>query len=130
MTKFVVDAYAWIEYLDGSEKGKRFANFIENDSNESFTSSATVGEVISKILRKNNDIKIALNHINNFSLVVDVTQEISILAGQIHFEAKRKSKDFGMLDAFVAATARKIGAKILTGDNDFKGFKEAIIIKE
>lgn len=128
MTKFVIDAYAWIEYLDGSEKGKRASEIIEDDSNEIFTSSATVAEIISKILRKNQEIRVALNYINNFSTVHDVTQEIGISAAQVHFEAKKKNKNFGMLDAFVAATARRIGAKILTGDPDLKNFKEAVMI--
>ena len=128
MIKFVIDAYAWVEYLEGSEKGKRASEIIEDDSNEIFTSSATIAEIISKILRKNQDIMVALNYINNFSMVYDVTQEIGISAAQIHFEAKKKNKNFGMLDSFVAATAQKIGAKILTGDNDFKGFREAIFI--
>ena len=79
-------------------------------------------------MRKNQDIKVALNDINNFSTVLKATQEIGISAAQIHFEAKKKNKNFGMLDAFVAATARKLSAKILTGDNDFKDFKEAVMI--
>ena len=128
MTKFVIDAYTWIEYLEDSEKGRRTAETIESDSNEIFTSSATVAEVISKFLRSNKDVKIAINCINSMSTVVSVTQEIANLAGQIHFEAKKKNKEFGMLDAFVAATARKLNAKILTGDPDFKGFKEAVMI--
>ena len=128
MTNFVVDSYAWIEYLEDSEKGKRAAETIENDSNEVFTSSATVAEVISKFLRSNKDVRIAINCINGMSTVVSVTQEIANLAGQIHFETKKKNKDFGMLDSFVVATARKLNAKILTGDPDFKVFKEAVMI--
>lgn len=128
MNKFVVDAYAWIEYLDGSEKGKRFAETIENTLNELFTSSATVAEVVSKFLRTNKDVKIALTAINSMSNVLSVTNEIGTEAGQIHFEAKKKNKEFGMLDAFVAATAKKINAKILTGDEHFKNFKEAVFI--
>ena len=128
MTRFVVDAYAWIEYLEGSEKGKKVSEIIMNNSNEIITSSATVAEVLGKVLRRNQDIKIALNHINNLSTVYNVSQEIGILSAQIHFEVKKKIKEFGMLDAFVAATAKKIDAKILTGDNDFRNFKEAVMI--
>ena len=128
MTKIVADAYIWIEYLEDSEKGRKAAEFIEDESNEIFTSSATVAEVISKFLRANKDIGIAIKCINNMSNVVNLTQEIAGPAGQIHFEAKKKNKNFGMLDAFVAATAKKMDAKILTGDPDFKNFKEAIII--
>ena len=128
MTNFVIDAYTWIEYLEDSEKGRKAAETIEDDSNEIFTSSATVAEIISKFLRSNKDVKIAINCVNNMSTVLNMTQEIANLAGNIHFEAKKKNKEFGMLDAFVAATAKKIGAKILTGDLDFKNFKEAVMI--
>lgn len=128
MTKFVIDAYAWIEYLNGSEKGRKFGEIIEDSLNEIFTSSATVAEIVSKTMRENKDTKTALTHINNLSTILGVTQEISILTGQIHFEAKKKDKDFGMLDAFVAATAKTINAKILTGDKHFKNFREVIFI--
>ena len=125
-SRFVVDASAWIEYFKGSAKGKKISEIIEN-SNEIFCSSATVAEVISKTLREGNDFNIALTHINNWSTIVNLNSETSILAGQIHFEEKKKNKDFGMLDAFVVAAAKKLNAKILTGDNDFKHFKEAVI---
>ena len=42
MTKFVIDAYAWIEYLEGSEEGMKVSEIIEDDLNDVFTSSATV----------------------------------------------------------------------------------------
>lgn len=128
MTRFVIDAYAWIEYLNGSEKGRKAAQMIEDNANELFTSCATVAEVIGKVLRRDQEIKVALNQINNFSAVLDITQDISMEAAHIHFEVKKKSKEFGMLDAFVAATAKKMNAKILTGDSDFKHFKEAVFI--
>ncbi len=128
MTKFVVDAYIWVEYLEGSERGIKAGEIIEDKSNELFTSSATVAEIISKFLRMDKDVNIAMDCMSSMSNVISITEEIAHLAGYIHFEAKKKSKEFGMLDAFVAATAKKIGAKILTGDKDFKHFKEAVFI--
>lgn len=128
MAKFVVDAYVWIEYLEDSERGRKSAEIIEDDSNELFTSSATVAEIISKFLRANKDVGVAVNCVNSMSIVVSITQEIANLAGHIHFELKKKNKEFGMLDAFVAATAKKLNAKILTGDNDFRHFRNAVFI--
>jgi len=128
MTRFVIDAYAWIEYFEGSEKGKKFAEIIEDNSNELFTSSATLSEVVSKFLREKNDVKIALTAIDTLSTIAVINQELGVEAGFIHYEAKKKSKDFGMLDAFVAATSKKLNAKILTGDPHFKGFKEAVMM--
>ena len=128
MAKYVADAYAWIEYLNGSEKGNKFGEILEDNSNEIFTVTSTTAEVISKFLRANKDIKIALTAISSMSILVNITQDIGSLAGQIHFEAKKKNKEFGMLDAFVAATAKKMSAKILTGDEDFKHFKDTVFI--
>lgn len=128
MTKFVVDAYAWIEYLEGSEKGKAVTEIVEDGSNELFTPSTTIAEVVSKFLKIDKDVKIAVTAMDTLSSIIIVNQDISILASHIHFETKKKNKNFGMLDAFVAAAAKSINAKILTGDNDFKNFKEAVII--
>lgn len=128
MTRFVIDAYAWIEYFGGSEKGIKVRNIIEDDSNDIFTSSITISEVISKFLRLNKDINLVINGISSMSVSVDVNNEIAVEAGKIHFSAKKKNKDFGMLDAFVAATAKNIRAKILTGDDDFTYFKEVVFI--
>ena len=128
MTKFVVDTSAWIEYLEESEKGRKFSKIIENGENELFTSCSSVAEIITKFLKSSKETSIALDCIHSLSNVIDADEEISILSGQIHFEEKKKNKDFGMLDAFVAATAKTKSAKILTSDNNFKNFKEAVIV--
>lgn len=128
ISKFVLDASVWIEYLEGTIKGLEIKNIIENDSSSNITSAVTVAEVISKVLRLNQDAELALTHINNFSIVIELTQELGIAAGKIHVEAKKKNKEFGMLDAFVVATARKLNAKILTIDSDFKPFKETVFV--
>lgn len=128
MTRYIIDAYAWIEYLEGSKKGEKAEEIIVNNSNEIFTASTTIAEVVSKLLRNNKDINIAIEAINNLSIKINLTPEISSLAGQLHFEAKKSNQNFGMLDAFVVATAKKLNAKILTGDEDFRPFKETIFI--
>jgi len=42
---------------------------------------------------------------------------------------RKTAKDFGLADAYVLATARRLKSKILTGDPHFKSLKEAIMIK-
>lgn len=56
-------------------------------------------------------------------------EELSIQAGLLHFEMRKTLKDFGLADAFVLATARKLKSKVLTGDPHFESVKEAILIK-
>jgi len=128
VTKYVVDSCAWIEYLEGSEKGVHLATILESNANTIITSSATLAEIISKFERHSKNSTLAAECITSLSTIQDVHREIAIAAGKVHAKAKKKIKDFGMLDAFVAATAQITGGKILTGDAHFKTFKNAVLI--
>ena len=127
MTKHVIDAYAWIEYLDGSDSGKKVASIIENDD-ELYTCAVTLGEVVSKVARKGKDAKIAYDVLLSNSQIITVDEELSLQAGLIHCEMRKTIRDFGLADAYILAAARKLKSKILTGDPHFQGIKEAIMI--
>jgi len=128
MSKHVIDAFAWIEYLDGTEAGRRVDALIENND-EIFTCAMTIAEVVSKVARKGKDVKAAYDVLSNNSQIVNVDEELSLEAGLIHFEMRKTLKDFGLADAYVLATARTLKSKVLTGDAHFKGLKEAVFIK-
>jgi predicted nucleic acid-binding protein len=129
MNSYVIDAYAWIEYLDGTEAGKQVKKIIEDDANEIYTCAVTVAEVISKVARKGLDIKTAYDILLGNSQVVNVDEELSKETGLLHAEMRKKEKDFGLADAYVLATAKRLKSKVLTGDLHFKNVKEAIVIK-
>ncbi len=121
MTKHVIDAYAWIEYLDGTDAGRKVTATLES-SDGVFTCAVTLAEVVSK------DAQIAYDVLLSNSQIVCVDEELSLQAGLLHSEMRKTSKDFGLADAYVLATARRLKAKILTGDAHFKSLKEAIMI--
>jgi len=125
MTNLVLDAYVWVEYLEGSNE--RVKGFLEKNE-MLFTNVLTIAEVVSKAKRKNLNPKIALNAIYSLSRVFNIDVNFSNEAGLLHAEIRKKIKDFGLADAFVLLTARKLNGKVLTGDHHFKGFKEAILI--
>ena len=127
MTKHVIDAYAWIEYLDGSISGKKVASILENND-DAYTCAITLGEVVSKVARMDKDAKIAYDVLSSNSQIINVDEELSLQAGLIHCEMRKTSKDFGLADAYILATARKLKSKIVTGDPHFQGIKEAIMI--
>ncbi len=127
MTKHVIDAYAWIEYIDGSPKGKKVVSILE-DNDEIYTCAITLGEVVSKVARMGKDAKIAYDVLLSNSQIVTVDEEISLQAGLVHCEMRKASKDFGLADAYILATARKLKSKIVTGDPHFQGVKEAILL--
>ncbi len=127
--KYVVDAHAWISYLIGDKSGEFIAKIIEDTKNEIFTNIITLAKVISIIKRENKDYNESYKIILSLSKIY--TGEIVFMkeVGLLHAETKREIREFGLADAFVLLTARKLNAKILTGDPHFKGFKEAILIK-
>ena len=129
MINYVIDAYAWIEYLIGSESGAKVHIILETESREIFTCAVTVAEVISKVAREGRDIKIAYDVLLSNSRVINVNEELSLEAGLLHARMRHIEKDFGLAYAYVLATARKLKSKVLTGDLHFKGVKDAVLIK-
>jgi len=127
-SRYVVDSYAWIEYLDGTEIGRKVSDLIK-ENNEIFTCVLTIAEVVSKAARKGKDVKIAYDVLNSNSKIIDADEELSLRVGLLHFEMRKTVKDFGLADAYILATAGKLKAKILTGDIHFKNMKEAVLIK-
>ncbi|MBI2498949.1 PIN domain-containing protein [Candidatus Woesearchaeota archaeon] len=128
MNKYVIDTYAWVEYFIGSEKGERVKQFVETSENEIFTSIVTIAEITSITKRENRDAEQIYLKIIDLSTVYGLDKEFSKEGGLLHAEIKKKIKDFGLIDAFILLTARKLNAKVITGDKHFKGFKEAILI--
>ncbi|MGA3288687.1 MAG: PIN domain-containing protein [Candidatus Bathyarchaeia archaeon] len=127
-SRYVVDSYAWIEYLDGTEIGRKVSDLIK-ENNEIFTCVLTIAEVVSKAARKGKDVKIAYDVLTSNSKIIDADEELSLRVGLLHFEMRKTVKDFGLADAYILATAGKLKAKILTGDIHFKNMKEAVLIK-
>ena len=128
MNKYVIDAYAWVEYLVGSEAGDKVRVVLEEENNEVYTCAVTVAEVVSKTARESRDFEAAYDILISNSQVVNVNEEISKEAGMLHSEMRKTKRDFGLADAYVLTVAKRIKAKVLTGDPHFKGVKEAILI--
>ena len=114
--------------MDGSSLGEKVKKIIEGN-NELFSLNLTILEVISRTKRKKMDFESAYQLIISISKIAEITPELAKKAGIIHAEIREKIKDFGLVDYLLLIIARKLNAKILTGDEHFRGFKEAIMIK-
>jgi len=126
--RYVIDAYAWIEYLIGSRAGEKVKAVLEGEDNVIYTCAVTVAEVVSKTAREGRDFEAAYEILISDSQVVNVDEEVSREAGVLHSEMRKTRRDFGLADAYVLAVARRTNSRILTGDAHFKGVKEAILI--
>ncbi|MFQ5531994.1 MAG: PIN domain-containing protein [Candidatus Nanoarchaeia archaeon] len=126
--KFILDSYAWVEYLEGNSKGIEVRRILKG-KNEIYTLSLCIAEVISRAKRKGANDDIAYRAMTMNSKIISIDEKISRDAGILHGEIKKKIKDFGLVDAYILLIARKLKAKIITGDKHFKNFKEAILLK-
>lgn len=118
MTEYIIDAYAWIEYLEGTHAGETVEKIIEEC--ECFTSAVTLAEVVSKAERSGKNSRIAFEAVTRNSRILPVGEETAYEAAIIHAKEKAKDKTFGLADAFILAQRGK-KQKILTGDPHFKG---------
>ena len=131
--KIVIDTYAWVELLLGSEKGKKVMEILEN-AEEVYTPSIVLAETAKKFLREGNDESTVaewLDIINAASNITQIDPALSLEAAKCHLELVEKAKRFkqntpSLFDAIVLATARINQCKVLTGDEHFKDLPETI----
>jgi predicted nucleic acid-binding protein len=125
-TSYVLDTYAWIEYF----KGSSFADKVESilESGKCFTPSIVIAELKTKFLRENLDFAQAFNFIEFKTTIIPLDKTIALLAGEINFERKKANRHWSLSDSIVLATARKINAKVVTGDEDFNDLKEEVVM--
>jgi predicted nucleic acid-binding protein len=133
--KYVIDAYAWIEYFRASEPGEGAKKYIESD--DAATPTIVVAEISRKLLREielGNETQEGrlkrLEFIRATSRIVDLDFEIAAEAGKIDVDMKKKVKGWGLADSIILCTARNAKGNVVTGDEHFRGLEETIFIKE
>ena len=117
---FLADAYAWIEYFGGTDKGKRAARVIDDPGQDIFTLESTLSEVKAWALREKKPFEDLYGVIRRNSTIVHPTLEDWLGAAELRFEIRRKVERFGLMDALLLAAARRTGCTVLTGDPHFR----------
>jgi predicted nucleic acid-binding protein len=133
--KIVIDTYAWIELLIGSERGKKVKDLIEN-AQEVYTPSTVLAETARKFFREGIDGKTItswLEIITAASVITQIDSATASEAAKCHLELAKKAKKSkqstpSLFDAIVQATAIINQCKIITGDVHFKDLPETIWI--
>ncbi len=127
--RYVVDSWAWVEYLRGSDGGRRVERYVDEGA-QLLTHVFSVAEVASKARRSGGDHEGAVRRIASLSTVHAPDRDDAHKAGLLHADVRKSSSNFSLADAFVLQLARKRNAKVLTGDPDFKGIREAILLRD
>lgn len=126
MDKLVVDASAWLEYLDGSTKGEGIRKRFEKA--QLYTPAICLAEIIARMIRRGFSPEIAKIAVPARSTVVAIDGNIGITGGTLYAELRKERPKIALSDALTLAIARKLGAKVLTCDNDFRGIPEAVVV--
>jgi predicted nucleic acid-binding protein len=131
--KIVIDTYAWIELLIGSERGNKVKELMEN-AEEVYTPGTVLAETARKFLREGTDEKTIttwLEIITTASVITQIDSATALEAAKCQLELFQKAKISkqntpSLFDAIVYATARINQCKIITGDEHFKNLPETI----
>ncbi|MEK6893041.1 MAG: type II toxin-antitoxin system VapC family toxin [Nanoarchaeota archaeon] len=123
--EYIIDSYAWVEYFKGTKKGAMAKEFIE--SKKSATASITLAELSEKYKKENKNFEQDVQFILSQTKIVNLSIEIAVKAGEINCENKKKIKDWGMADAIILATANKLNAKVVTGDEHFRDLNSIML---
>jgi len=133
--RYVIDAYAWIEYFGASKAGEIAKKYIE--SGDSATPTIVVAEVSRKLQKEidagNETVEGRLKRlefIRASSRIVDLDFEIAAGAGEIDADMKRRIRGWGLADSIILCTARSVNGKVVTGDEHFRGLEETIMIQQ
>jgi predicted nucleic acid-binding protein len=130
---YVFDTYAWVEYLSGAKNSSRVGEILESGE-ELYTPTIVIAEVKRKFLRelpkgRQGILADMLRFIKTKTLAIDLNCAIAEKAAEIADELSRERKGMGLADAVILATARSLGAKVVTGDEHFRSLKDVVFIK-
>lgn len=112
----VIDSTGWMEFLAGSEQGKKLLPFIEKPQ-ELVVPAVTIYEVFKKVaLERDEEEALRITSLMSSGNVVDLTRDLAIEAALVSLEFR-----IPMADSIIYATAREFDAELWTLDAHFKG---------
>ena len=121
-SKFL-DSSAWLSYLFA--ENDEIKEIIDSDG-LLYTSVISLFEIRRKFLREKipvKDQKKALNFIKSVSIVIDLNEVIAERASEISHH-----KGLHAMDALIYTSALSTESILVTGDSDFEGLKDVLVI--
>src|SRR5438552_17060862 len=120
----LIDSWAWIEYWRGGPESAKAAKFIEG-SDTALASTVNLTETFLRVLRHYGEKKAEEKRetLKKRCFLVPLNEEIAVEAARL-----KSSLKTGLADSIILATARSRGAKVVTGDPDFKHIPDTIFL--
>ena len=119
---FLLDTSVWIEYFKGSEKGKKIYSLLEGEA-EINSCQLTISEISNWCCKNSINPYFYLNKIKTLSRILELSENILVLSGQIYFEQRKINDKISLIDAIIYTTAQLHGFVLMTTDRDFEGLR-------
>ena len=117
----VVDSSGWLEYFSGGHLSAKYAPYLEKKS-ELLVPSLVLYEVYRWIKRhKDEDEAMKYAARMNDAKVIPLDDTLALYAADVALEHR-----LATADSIVYATALSHGAKLITGDADFKNLPHVV----
>lgn len=122
-TTYLIDSFAFIEFLEGNDIGRRVLDLLSDEANDILISAISIYEIGIVVERNHGKSKMmeVVRSLTSGFHIMDITTETSLLA----IELKREYK-LPTADCLIYASAKETGAKVVSGCKHFKGIKEQV----
>jgi toxin FitB len=129
--RLIVDSYAWIELIFAGPQGPRVRRYLEAP-NDLICPDVVLAEVARRLARDELDHQLILGHlraVTALSAVFPIDPEVALesIGADLDLRNSARRKKLGQpsfADAIILGFARKLGAKVLTGDPHLEGLPE------
>jgi predicted nucleic acid-binding protein len=122
----LIDSYGWLEYFLEGPLADKYAKAVEEANEKDYVTPTIVVYEVYKRVRSIQGEQSALEAYAQIARtkIVELTTQIALEAAELSL-----SKNLGMADALILATARSFKAQILTSDKHLKEFKESKFVE-
>jgi toxin FitB len=120
----LVDSSGWIEYLANRPNADHFARYIEGRG-PLLVSAIEIYEVY-KVIRRDLSDERAVEAVAALrrATIAPVDEPLALEAADLSL-----AHDLALADSLVYATARRFRATLVTGDTDFAGLPDTVVVR-
>ena len=124
--RVVLDTMAWWEILWGTPAGARLEKRYLGNGVLVHASALAIGEVSAKLHAAGHGARVddALLGIRAAARIEPVTDDLAEEGGRLRAELREKDAQASLADAIQLATARTLGARLVSSDPAFKGQRD------
>ncbi len=132
-SSYVMDTYAWVEYLLGSKVGDKAKTYVEGG--RAITPSIVLAELRKWYLkeietgrRSEREMQVHFAFVESKTQIIPLDAGLALKAGETDFLMKKRIRNWPLADSVIYATAKSGGSQVISGDPHFRGIDDVIFI--